>query len=128
MNNLRSPLAKTKNLGASHDASNAFWIQRITALALAALVIWFCFSVALLPEVSYPVLINWLQTPFNAVMMILIVIIAFLHAQLGMQVIFEDYISRQDARIAAIIAVKFISYFLMAYGVFSIITIVLKGH
>lgn len=128
MKDLRSPLAKAKGLGTSGDASNDFWMQRLTALALVPLVIWFCFSISLLPHVSYEVLINWLQSPFNAIMMALIVIISFKHALMGMQVIFEDYIPTHDYRIAAILMAKFLSYFLMALGVFSILKIALGGQ
>lgn len=128
MKDLRTPLAKAKGLGTSGDASNYFWIQRLTALALVPLVIWFCFSIALLPEVSYEVLLNWLQSPFNAVMMMMIIVVSFHHAQMGMQVIFEDYIPTHDIRIAAILSVKFLSYFLMAVGIFSILKIALGGH
>ncbi len=128
MKDLRSPLAKAKNWGTSSEASNNFWIERLTALALAPIVIWFCFSIALLPEVSYATLVSWLQSPFNTVMMILLVIISFIHAQMGMQVIFEDYISTQHLRITAILTVKFLSYFLMALGVYSIIKVALGGQ
>jgi len=128
MKDLRSPLAKAKGLGTSGDASNNFWIQRLTALALVPLVIWFCMSIALLPEVTYEVLVNWLQSPFNTVMMVIIVVVSFHHAQMGMQVIFEDYIPTHDIRIAAILFVKFLSYFLMALGVYSILKIALGGQ
>lgn len=127
MKDLRSPLAKAKNWGTSADASNDFWAQRLTALALVPLVLWFCFSIAFLPEVSYSVVVSWLQSPFNAIMMILIVIISFKHTQMGMQVIFEDYISRHAIRITAILLVKFLSYFLMALGVYSIVKVALGG-
>ncbi len=125
MKDLRSPIAKVKGLGSPSDASHHFWLERITALALIPLIIWFCISVALLPEVSYAVLVNWLQTPFNTIMMILIIVIAFHHGQLGMQVIIEDYVASLSIRLPAILAIKLISYFLMALGIYSIIKITL---
>ena len=125
MKDLRSPLAKANGLGSSKAASHEFWIQRLTALALVPLVIWFCFSIALLPEVSHEVLVSWLQSPFNAIMMVLIVMVSFQHADRGMQVIFEDYISNDSSRITAILTIKFLSYFLMALGVYSILKIAL---
>jgi len=128
MDDLRSPLAKSKGLGASQDASNEFWVQRLTALALVPMVIWFCFSIALLPEISYGVLRTWFQSPFNSIMMVLIVLVSFQHAHMGMQVIFEDYISSYGPRVAAILLVKFLSYFLMAVGVFSILKIALGSQ
>ena len=127
MKDLRSPLAKVKGLGASSEASHHFWQQRLTALALIPLTIWFCFSIALLPETSHASITTWLNSPFNAVMMILIVLVSFQHAHLGLQVILEDYIAEYRYRLLAILTVKFISYFMMALGVYSIIKITLGG-
>lgn len=128
MNNLSSPLSKAKGLGASGEGSHHFWLQRLTALALVPLILWFCFSIALLPEASYESVIAWLQSPFNAILMLLLVIVSFQHAQLGLQVILEDYISDHGKRFFAIILIKFISYFMMAAGIYSIIKITLGGH
>ena len=127
MKDLRSPLAKVKGLGTSPDATHHFWLQRLTALALIPLTLWFCFSIALLPNADYLAITTWLQSPFNAVMMILVVLISFHHAHLGMQVIFEDYIANHAYRLSAILLVKFTSYFMMILGVYSIIKIALGG-
>ncbi|MCK5812899.1 MAG: succinate dehydrogenase, hydrophobic membrane anchor protein [Cocleimonas sp.] len=127
MKDLRSPLAKAKGLGVSPDASHHFWLQRLTSLALIPLVIWFCFSIALLPGASHANVIAWLDSPFNAVMMVLIVLVSFQHAHLGLQVIIEDYIADYRYRLTAILMVKFISYFMMVLGVYSIIKISFGG-
>lgn len=128
MKDLRSPLAKAKGLGASGEgATHHFWIQRISALALIPLVVWLCFSIAFLADISHETIIAWLSKPFNAILSSLLVIISFQHAHLGMQVIIEDYISDYGKRMIAIIVVKFMSYLLMAVGVFAIIKISLGG-
>jgi succinate dehydrogenase / fumarate reductase membrane anchor subunit len=123
MKDLRSPSAKVKGLGVSADASHHFWLQRLTALALIPLTFWFCFSLALLPDATYSHVLAWFASPFNAVMMILVVLISFQHAHLGLQVIIEDYIADYRYRLMAILAVKFISYFMMAFAVYFIIKI-----
>ncbi len=125
MKDSRSPIAKVKGLGSPSDASHHFWLERITALALIPLIIWFCISVTLLPEVSYAVLVKWLQSPFNTIMMILIIVVAFHHGQLGIQVIIEDYVASLSIRLPVLLTIKFLSYFLMALGVYSIIRIAL---
>lgn len=125
MNDLRSPLAKAKGLGTSSDATHHFWLQRLTALALIPLTLWFGFSVAMLPEANYATVVSWLQSPFNAVMMVLIVIVGFQHAHLGMQVIIEDYIADHGKRMMAVLTVKFLSYFMMVLGVYAILKIAL---
>lgn len=128
MKDLRSPLAKAKGLGASGEGSHHFWLQRITALALIPLVLWLCLSIALLPEASYNNVVNWLKSPFNAIVMGLLVVTSFQHAHLGMQVILEDYIHDHSKRVAAVLFIKFLSYFMMAAGLYAIIKITLGGH
>ncbi len=127
MKDLRTPSGKVKGLGTSAEASGAFWRQRLSALALIPLVTWFCVSIALLPDVSYTVLRDWFRSPFHAVMMLLLVVVAFQHAQQGLQVIIEDYMTSQAIRIAVIIVVSLGSYFLMAVGVYSILKLALGG-
>lgn len=128
MKDLRSPLAKVKGLGADgHGSTEHFWVQRLTALALVPLVIWLCISLAFLPEATYETVMSWLRSPFNAIMMIALVIVSLQHAHLGIQVIIEDYVSDHAKRLAGILIVKFLSYFLMIVGVYSIIKITLGG-
>ncbi|MGK0273037.1 MAG: succinate dehydrogenase / fumarate reductase membrane anchor subunit [Cocleimonas sp.] len=128
MKDLRSPLAKAKGLGASGDASHHFWVQRISALAMIGLVIWICFSIVFLPEANYATVVAWLQSPLNGIITLLFVILSFYHAQLGLQVIIEDYISSHSKRLFGILFIKFLSYFMMAAGVYAVIKITLGGH
>lgn len=128
MNDLRSPLAKAKGLGAPGEASHHYWVQRTSALALIPLVIWMCFSIAFLPEASYSTVVTWLQSPFNGIITLLFVILSFYHAQLGLQTIIEDYVSSHSKRLAGVLFIKFLSYFLMAAGVYAVIKITLGGH
>jgi succinate dehydrogenase / fumarate reductase membrane anchor subunit len=125
MKDCRSPLAKVKGLGRSPDASQHFWWQRLTALALVPLMLWFCFSVALLPDISYNVLLAWLHLPLNTVLLLLMIIVGLYHGQMGIQVIIEDYIANYTWRISAIIMLKGLTYFMMVFGVYSVLHIAL---
>ena len=120
-NDYRSPLAKVKGLGRSPDATRFFWVQKLTAIALIPLTLWFCYSIATLPELTYEVLIAWLKSPFNAVMASLLTVVSLKHGVIGMQVIFEDYIHTHGLRFGAILFTKLLSYFMMALGVYSIL-------
>ncbi len=115
-------------MSAQKEGSRHFLIQRITALALIPLVFWLCINIALLPDVSYETITTWLRSPFNAIMMVILIIISFQHAHLGLQVIFEDYISDVSKCNKVIIAVKVLSYILMTVGLYSIYTINFGGH
>ncbi|MCB1772375.1 MAG: succinate dehydrogenase, hydrophobic membrane anchor protein [Gammaproteobacteria bacterium] len=117
MNDLRTPLAKVRGLGSAKDGTHHFWVQRVSALALTPLVIWFGLSVASLPNASYASVVQWLDSPFNVVMLVSTLIAGFYHGALGLQVIIEDYVSEEWVRIAAIIAVQLVSFFLAALGI-----------
>lgn len=122
-NNLRTPLSKVKGLGSAKDGVEHFWVQRITGLALIPITLWFCFSVASLPSADYAQVAKWLSSPFNAAMMIITVIMAFHHAQLGLQVIIEDYVSCHAKRTAGIIVAKFACFLFGVIGVVSVLKV-----
>lgn len=123
MTDLRTPLAKVRGLGSAKDGTHHFWVQRVTAIALIPLVLWFGVSVASLPNASYASVVAWMDSPFNVVMMISFLIAGFYHGSLGMQVVVEDYISVEWVRIAGIIVVQLASFFLAALGVFAVLKI-----
>ena len=127
MSNLRTPLSKVKGLGSAKTGTDHFLFQRITALALIPLVIWFCMSLAFLPDANYATVVAWLSSPFNAVLMIVMLIAGFYHAVLGMQVIFEDYISAHNTRIIVIIVTNLLLFFFGALGIFSVLKISISG-
>jgi len=123
--NLRTPLARVKGLGSAKDGVEHFWVQRLTALALIPLTLWFCFSVASLPSADYAGVVAWLSSPFNAVMMVITVIISLHHTQLGLQVIIEDYVSCHATRTTSVVAIKFAAFLCAVLGVFSILKVAL---
>ncbi len=125
MANLRTPLSVAKGRGSSGSGTEHFWHQRITAVALVPLVIWFCFSVAALPAMDHASITAWLSAPFNAILMIAAIIAIFFHASLGLQVVLEDYVSQHGIRTIAIIVVKLLCFLLAITGVFSVIKIAL---
>ncbi len=127
MSNLRTPLSKVKGLGSAKGGTDHFWMQRVTALALIPLVIWFCLSLAFMPNANYATMLTWLSSPFNAVLLIVTLIAGFYHAALGMQIIFEDYISNHGTRIIAIIVSNLLLFFFAALGVFSVLKIALSS-
>jgi succinate dehydrogenase / fumarate reductase membrane anchor subunit len=127
MNNLRTPLSKVKGLGSAKSGTEHFIMQRITALALIPLVIWFCLSLAFLPNANYASVVMWLSSPFNAVLLVVTLIAGFYHGALGLQVIFEDYISSHGKRTIAIIISNLVLFFFAALGVYSVLKISILG-
>lgn len=122
---LRSALGKARGLGSAKEGTHHWWLQRVTAIALIPLTIWFVASVIALAGYGYVEFINWFGQPINATVMVLFLAVAFYHAQLGMQVVIEDYISSHGWRTAINLLVKFACYALAALSIISILTIAL---
>jgi succinate dehydrogenase / fumarate reductase membrane anchor subunit len=126
MGEFRTPLSRVKGLGSAKEGTTHFWRQRLTALALIPLLLWFCFSLAAMP-VNHATLTAWIQQPAVAVALILLIIATFYHAQLGMQIIFEDYISSHSTRTVSIIGMSFLCLLFGTIGVVSVLKIALTA-
>jgi len=124
MSNHRTPLSQVKGLGSAKEGTTHFWRQRLTALLLIPLILWFGFSLAAMP-VDYLTLIATIQHPAVTVALILLIMATFYHAQLGLQVIIEDYVSTHSTRIASIILVNFLCLLLGVIGIVAVLKIAL---
>ena len=122
MSELRSPLSKVKGLGSAKDGTGHFWHQRLTSLLLIPLVLWVGFSLAALP-VDHATLLGWIQRPWVSVALVLLVITVFYHAQLGLQVIIEDYISSHSKRTVTLLLTNLACLLLGTIGVISVLKI-----
>lgn len=117
---LRSPLARARGLGSAKEGVSHFMSQRLTAIALVPITIWFVISVVSLVGSDYAHFRAWLAWPGNTTLMLLLIYCVFLHAQLGVQVVIEDYVHDEGVKILSLIAVKFAAVFL---GVFSAVAV-----
>lgn len=123
MRNLRTPLSQAKGTGSAKNGTGHFWHQRLTALGLIPLVVWFCFSLASLAAMDYASITLWLASPVSAVLMICALIAVFFHASMGIQVVIEDYVSDHATRTGAIVLVQLLCALLGVTGVFSVLKI-----
>ena len=101
-------------------ASRHFLHQRLTALALLPLVIWFGFAVAKLPGASHADVLGWLQSPINAALLALTLAVGLYHGTLGVQVVIEDYVSPGRLQNGLLVLLKFIWLVLISAGLFLI--------
>ena len=104
---LRSSLGQVRGLGAAKTGASHFWWQRLTGLALVPLSLWFVISVISLAGADYQHFQAWISIPGNATLMVLTIFAAFYHAQLGVQVVIEDYVHRQAVKLVSLILLKF---------------------
>ena len=109
---LRSPLGRARGLGSARAGSHHWWGQRLTAMALVPLTLWFIFSVIHLSGASHQIVIDWLSSPFTLTLMLVLIVATFHHLQLGVQVVIEDYWHDERAKMGAVLAVKALSVLL----------------
>ncbi|MFL2771813.1 MAG: succinate dehydrogenase, hydrophobic membrane anchor protein [Rhodospirillaceae bacterium] len=124
---LSSALRKARGLGSAKEGAHHWWLQRLTAIALIPLTLWLVVSLIGLAGTGYEEFLFWFGKPVNATLMILLLGIGFHHAQIGMLVVFEDYVSGHAARTTLIILTKFTCYGLATLSIVSILTIAFRG-
>ena len=95
----RSPLGKVRGLGSAKDGTHHWWMQRLTALALIPLAIWFVVSVVSLLGQPHAAFLAWVKNPVSATLLVLLIAATFHHAQLGVQVVIEDYVHTRASEI-----------------------------
>ena len=98
-------------------------MQRVTAIALVPLSLWFVIFVLGLVSADYATLKNAVAQPYNAVLLLLLLLMLFYHAILGLQVVIEDYISGEGMKIFSLLLMKFVLFALAASTIFSVLKI-----
>ena len=124
---LRSPLSKAVGLGSAKHGFSHWWWQRVTAIALIPLTLWFVYSVICLAGSDYHVVQAWLSSPINATIMLLFTLTALFHAQTGLQVVIEDYIHTKWIHLTILLSVKFAAVVMAVLAVISVLKVVLGG-
>ncbi|MBS0639699.1 MAG: succinate dehydrogenase, hydrophobic membrane anchor protein [Acetobacteraceae bacterium] len=109
---MRSPLGRARGLGSTHKGSAHWWLQRVTAVALVPLGLWFIFSVVGLTGATREQMTAWIASPVSLSLMLALIAATFYHMWLGLQVVIEDYVHQESAKIVAISAVKGLSILL----------------
>jgi succinate dehydrogenase / fumarate reductase membrane anchor subunit len=124
---LRTPLGRVRGLGSAKEGVQHWWAQRLTSLALVPLTIWFVSSLVALAGAEHVDVITWLRSPVAAISMVLLLGVTFHHTQAGLQVVIEDYVHDEGAKLALILVVKAIALIAALAGIFAVLKIALRG-
>ena len=125
MSRYRTPLKNVRGLGSAKDGTHHFIVQRITAVALIFLSAWFVYFLLSLMGADYLSATDAVAKPWNAVLLIAFLVASFWHAQLGMQVVIEDYVHSHGLALVSQILVYFICILGALASVFSVIRVAL---
>lgn len=124
---LRTPLARARGLGSAKAGLHHWWAQRLTAIALIPLVVWFAVSLIMMSNADYLIVRAWIGSPVVMVLLALTIVIGLHHGQLGLQVVIEDYVHSDGWKLALIIFVRFTAVFFGLAAVVAILRIGIGG-
>jgi succinate dehydrogenase / fumarate reductase membrane anchor subunit len=118
---MRSPLGRAIGLGSAQEGVGQWWAQRLTAIALVPLTVWFVVGVITHLGVDLAAFRRWVSEPGTAIAFILLLIATFYHLALGVQVVIEDYVHGELQKLGLIVAVRLASFGLAVAGIFAVL-------
>ena len=118
---MRTPLARVRSLGASHSGTGDFWRQRVTAVAMALLIVPVVVVVMMLLGRNQAGAAQILGSPGIAIILLLFIIASAWHMKIGMQVVIEDYVHGEKVKLAAIMANNFFSVAVALASIYAIL-------
>lgn len=104
---MRTPLARVRNLGASHSGTKDFWRQRLTAVAMTLLIVPVIVVVLMLLGRNQAGAKEILGSMPIAIVLLLFIIASCWHMKIGMQVVIEDYVHSEKVKLASVMANNF---------------------
>ena len=123
---MRTPLARATGLGSAKAGAGPWWAERVSAIALVPLSLWFVAGIIAHAGSDYVRFIAWMQSPVTAILMILLLLIMFRHTALGLQVVIEDYV-HSGAKYVWMIAMRLACFGLATAGVVAVLRIALNA-
>ena len=120
---LRSPLGQVSGLGSAKDGTGHWWSQRVTAVALVPLTLWFLFSLLMLPNLEYATVRIWLSFPMSAFLAALLVAVLTHHSYLGTTVVIEDYVHSNGLKLLFLLWLRFLYVLVGGASIFAILRV-----
>lgn len=127
MTNFQSDIARAKGMGSARSGVDHWYMQRLSAVGLIPLSLWFVYSFARRFDLEYVMLLQWLSEPLTMTLTILFISLMFYHAYLGLQVVVEDYVHGQALKHTALMVLQLGMLFLGVLTVVYLIQIAMLG-
>lgn len=123
----RSELGRVRGLGSAKEGVRHWWQQRLTALALVPLLVWFVAALVAHTGADHANVTLWLGSPVTFALMLLLVGAGFWHMALGLQVVIEDYVRREALKLGLVILVQLASVALALAAATALLVIAFGG-
>ena len=124
---LRTPLGRVLGLGTAKDGTSHWWGQRVSAIALILLGIWFAFLLATMSGFSHAEAVAAIGRPINSILLLLLSVTLGYHSYLGIQVVIEDYVHAPGLKMLTLLFSRFAHVALVAAAVFAVLKIGLNA-
>jgi succinate dehydrogenase / fumarate reductase membrane anchor subunit len=120
---LRSPISRVLGLGSAKQGTSHWWSQRVSAVALVPLTLWFVLSLLTLPAFDYDTVATWLSVPVSGFLSVLLVAVMTYHSYLGTTVITEDYVHAPGSKVLLLLLLRFAYVLVGGAGIFAILRV-----
>jgi succinate dehydrogenase / fumarate reductase, membrane anchor subunit len=122
---LQTPLARARGLGTAKKGVQHWWWQRLTAVVLVPLCLWFIGTIVTMQASDYSTVVNWIQSPLVSGLWVFLIAALLYHAQLGLQVVIEDYVHSEWVKITALVVAQSLMVLLALTAVIAVLKIAL---
>lgn len=122
---MNTPISRVRGLGSARSGTHHWWMQKIAAVALIPLTIWFVASVVQMTNMDYFTVRAWAASPVSATLMLLYIVIGLYHLRLGLQAVVEDYIHQEGLKVFLQFSILFGCTIIAVGSIFSVLKIAL---
>lgn len=123
----RASLARARGLGSAKAGTHHFWMQRVTSVALVPLSLWFVACVVVMTGAEHAAVSAWVRSPLTTVLLLCLLFAVFYHAQLGLQVVVEDYVHTEWLKLASLVVLNAAMILLGGISMLAVLRIALGG-
>lgn len=120
---LRSPLGHVLGSGSAKDGTGHWWAQRVSAVGLVLLGLWFLWSLTHIAGFAQLQVTTWISNPWNSVMLFLLCGTLAWHSTLGVQVVIEDYVHGPLLKVFLLLLNRFAHVFVAIAAAFAVLRI-----
>ena len=125
---LTSHLGKARGLGSAKDGTSHWWWQRVTAVLMIPLMLWFVYSfVGTMVGASREGAAAWFASPVNSIALLALLTAMFYHSRLGLQVVIEDYVHGHGKKIFLLFTINFFAFAMIIMSWLAILKLHLMG-
>lgn len=118
---IRSPLGRARGMGSAKDGTHHWWMQRLSGIAMIVPMIYLLRNIDRIVSPDYDALMVWLKQPVPAMALVLFIASSFYHANLGIQVIIEDYVHCEGSKFFWLVLNKLFFFFLGFAAIFAVV-------